>query len=291
MQIKDHHGSLLFLFIIAFWVTLFFLFFEPVKVVKFDGIAPMTLASARDILDSPLYNGIRWEQHQRTKGRTPFFIVNLPAGPVASSVKQTGELEASVGTAIHRELASFDISKSTVLDVGEGNVGFFALACASLGSRVTAIEAIPFYAALIRVSMHLNPRFEDLITLFNVQPDTTPLDTVLQQYLEWPVSLAKVDVEGFELQVLKGAATLLSSPKAPCTVIVKLNPDLYMRRKQPWSSQELCAYMATFGYIVYRIGGLETPYPDNTVDFNEIGGAYLDLVFRNSRPLKHCIRF
>jgi FkbM family methyltransferase len=284
----------------------------------------MTLETAIQIIQT---HPIEIEEHQRTQGRKPFFKINLYANTIVGSIghfiRTTGEFDAPVGSVIRAELAKHDLANTIVLDVG-GNVGFFTLTCASLGSRVITIEALPFNAALLRKSVNVNG-FDNFVTIYNVgvgeidngeekcaiqsQPSNgilvdkedrmkhryagecvniikmTTIDAILQN-LDTPISVAKVDVEGFELLALKGANMLLASNNAPCVLIIELNPDLYMRHKHPWSSQELCVYMKSFGYIVYNLEGIA--YPGNTLDFNNLGGAYLDLVFRTTRKLNHC---
>ena len=104
-----------------------------------------------------------------------------------------------------------------------------------------------------------------------------------------PVGFVKLDIEGFELPALRGAKGLLASDRAPCSLVVEVNPDVFTRTLHPWTSQELCTYMASLGYTVYTLDG--DPYPNNTLDFNKQGGEYVDVLFRlTGRKLPHCAK-
>jgi hypothetical protein len=63
------------------------------------------------------------------------------------------------------------------------------------------------------------------------------------------VALVKIDVEGAELQVARGADQLFSSRKPP--IIVELEPE-HLRR-QAASVEELTAFFTRLGNSAYRI--------------------------------------
>jgi hypothetical protein len=66
--------------------------------------------------------------------------------------------------------------------------------------------------------------------------------------LERP-ALIKVDVEGAELQVLKGAKSLLTSVKAP-VLIVEYGPANTSDFDYP--ADEVCEFLRELGYMIYQ---------------------------------------
>jgi FkbM family methyltransferase len=163
-----------------------------------------------------------------------------------------------------------------VLDVGS-HVGGFALLAASLGCRVTAIEASPWNAELIRRSIELNG-FRDLRVL-NVAAADQPgelqfaslgpwgqvscesvsgptvrvpavrVDDVLAE-LGWDkVEFLKLDVEGYEVRALHGMSRLLSRPDAPPVYFESNSHTLKMYDETPNS---LFAVFRSYGYEVFN---------------------------------------
>jgi FkbM family methyltransferase len=167
------------------------------------------------------------------------------------------------------------------VDVG-ANVGSYTiLAAGAVGSRVIAIE--PDAAALVRLrdNLHLN-RVEALVDVhqaivgdrvgsarITTSHDTTnrvvveegptvgePLATVPMTTLDTilsgrDASLIKIDVEGFEAQVLAGAGATLNNPRLR-GIIMETNPNV-----APIASKVLDtdAYLREHGFFPCRYDG------------------------------------
>ena len=122
---------------------------------------------------------------------------------------------------------------TTVWDIG-ANVGLFSFAAAAKGAQVLAVEADTWLASLLHRSVLLNGlpvtvvpaavasvpgitklSLSDQGRASNSLQGTGPSQTVVSITLDWlaeyfaPPKVLKIDVEGMEYEVLKGAGTLL----------------------------------------------------------------------------------
>jgi len=123
--------------------------------------------------------------------------------------------------------------ETTVWDIG-ANVGLFSFAAAALGSRVLAVEADTWLAALLHKSSLLNGlpvtvlpaavsdahgiselHFSEQGKSSNSLVGTGPAQSIVTITLDWILEhfaapqVVKIDVEGMEYAVLKGASKLL----------------------------------------------------------------------------------
>lgn len=170
----------------------------------------------------------------------------------------------------------------TVLDIG-ANVGAY---CVTTGrsrpsARVHAFEPIELNASLIQVSLHLN-RVDNVRVVrkcvsdqpgrvaFSLAADSaysSMIDTgrkaevqrfeceavTLGDYCREAGGIApevlKVDVEGAELRVLHGAASLFDGARRPRLVLI----ELYNQNLQAFGNSivEVCAWMNARGYRAY----------------------------------------
>ena len=166
----------------------------------------------------------------------------------------------------------------TVVDVG-ANIGSITFAAASrvgpLG-RVISIEPHPrtfrylldndvlnqfdniqFYNSAIGSSLgvvHFTDRGDDdqnrVIEAGGIPVEVTTLDDLLSKTSIPAVDLLKVDVEGYEKQVLEGAARTLQNTK--CVYIETLERNLKMYGT---STAEILQLLRASGFQVYRVDG------------------------------------
>jgi FkbM family methyltransferase len=130
-------------------------------------------------------------------------------------------------------------------DVG-ANIGIYTIAAARRGVRVTSYEPNPETAALLRRNVALNG-VSDRVTVQEVavaatagrltfksegtlnwaaRVDRTGTLDVPASTLEGSFDVVKIDVEGYELEVLAGAAPLLAERESrPRAIFVELHPE------------------------------------------------------------------
>jgi FkbM family methyltransferase len=78
------------------------------------------------------------------------------------------------------------------------------------------------------------------------------IDEALSNLGNRPVDLVKLDIEGFELQALRGAANLLASEGSrPRLIQAELNPGILKT-----TNFELVNYIESFGYLCYSTAAL-----------------------------------
>jgi len=170
---------------------------------------------------------------------------------------------------------------STVIDVG-AHIGTFALAAASMGCRVIAIEPAPRNVALLRASITANGftnitlieaaaaasrgraafrpdgAFGQITAGSNdegtVLVDTAPIADIMHDLEVSQVDAVKVDVEGAELDALRGMATLLSAPGRPPLVVEGNDHTL---RSLGHTPTDLLQMTEALGYRNYLIGDHE----------------------------------
>lgn len=167
-----------------------------------------------------------------------------------------------------------------VLDLG-AHVGTFSLAAAAVGAQSLAIEASPENAALLRASAARNG-FTNLTVVEAVASDSPgevrfhahgpwgqvsvgddpdaegTMTTVaavtisdLVQAFSWsPLSFVKMDVEGWELQVLSGMSELLGHAQAPPLLYECNGHTLWPYGATP---EDLIATVEGLGYTSYMV--------------------------------------
>lgn len=163
------------------------------------------------------------------------------------------------------------------LDVG-ANLGIWSLLAARRGARVQAFEPVPAMVARLRehvamngaVSIEVHPlalgaesgslpffavpegntgasSFSRREGSVEMRVDVAPLDSVVDR-----ADFLKVDVEGAEIHVFRGARRLLSSEHAP---IVFFEIDEQLCQSFGVSSIEVKRVLAECGYGIYRWDG------------------------------------
>ena len=218
-----------------------------------------------------------------------------------------GAYEADVVDLMRRFLKPGDV----YLDVGAniGYLAFIAASCVGKDGEVHCFEPVPeFYKRLERFKelnsdfhLILNPfalaqdEGEAVIYISNLsQPgwntllaESIPmrqrkyelkvplkrLDEYIAQTISARISLIKIDVEGFEFQVLKGLKNFLKNPggKNRPVLIVEVVPPLY--EAQGFKPQKLFDTMAEFSYTAHRTYDLKTT--TSAADIDDL----VDIVF------------
>jgi FkbM family methyltransferase len=173
-----------------------------------------------------------------------------------------------------------------ILDLG-AHVGGFSTAAAALGRRVLAVEASPRNCALLEITRQHN-RLDTLHVEHAAVGDRagqigfqangpwgqvvntdaggsvcvrmTTIDKLLDEHGWSGVDFVKLDVEGYEVQALRGASRLLEGADAPPVFFESNSVTLAAFRETPAS---LNAEFLRHGYTVYHVGtGFLVPVRD-----------------------------
>lgn len=172
----------------------------------------------------------------------------------------------------------------TAMDVG-ANIGQYALVAANrVGSQghVHAFEPTPSLAAHVRRNLELNgfenatvhpvavsdtpgramlnfaeasePNMNSIVTgetaAGGLIVPTVTLDDYVAEHSIGPVDVVKMDIEGAELQALRGATKLLSGADSP-VLVLELNPKTL--RYSGHTPDELLGLLASHGYAFYPV--------------------------------------
>uniref|UniRef100_A0A383VXA9 Methyltransferase FkbM domain-containing protein n=1 Tax=Tetradesmus obliquus TaxID=3088 RepID=A0A383VXA9_TETOB len=178
-----------------------------------------------------------------------------------------------------------------LVDVG-ANIGTFTFHAAAVGARVAAFEAMPQNMELLRHSLCLNPWLIDQVALFGIGLGTqtsrchiingsgnngdghTVCDKDLAKVLEGhhacgeTMEVLKIDVEGFELQVLQGAEGLLQRHVVRY-ILAECNTGIVGRDSQ-------IQYLQWFDSHGYRVSGRSFRGPFVHKKDIQAGSAKLD---------------
>jgi FkbM family methyltransferase len=246
----------------------------------------MLLSKCRKFVDSYAprlgrsYRLLRDTTNRRLAIRTPYGF------SLAGDPTMAGEDWETHETAAFLELIE---THDIVLDIG-ANVGFYSCLAASRGKRTVAFEPSArnlnyLYRNLwdnhlldvevFPLGLGKQPGISRMygyggiasfvpgwaqarVSQSSIVPLST-LDTVMAGRLQCQRALIKMDVEGFELEVLAGAAKILSlEPKPTWLVEIALNGDLVpggINRR----FTEAFALFWKHGYLCYRIDAPRTP--------------------------------
>lgn len=197
---------------------------------------------------------------------------------------QKPAISASVQTILEKlKLNGFDNGAPVVVDVG-ANVGMAAFAAAAMGFKVLAFEPIVENIQKLCDGVYLN-RVSSLVQLYHLAVSNSPgyitmhkvvgrldnsavsatgaklafkankvvpitiksvtLDSMLPPSTH--VVLLKIDVQGWEYNVLKGASKLLSRPFHEAPYIVYEEDDNLLRESNS-TSKEILRFLAKHGY-------------------------------------------
>jgi FkbM family methyltransferase len=125
------------------------------------------------------------------------------------------------------------------------NVTVFPLALSDVAGSVGF--HIPMEGSEAHGSIHANGRFE---VMKIVDVETQRLDDVLSKLGNPEISLIKMDAEGAELSILRGAARLLSGPNKPVLVF-----EAFEGNCQPFGYcvYDLLEFVRSFGYRLRQL--------------------------------------
>ncbi|WMS41514.1 FkbM family methyltransferase [Acuticoccus sp. MNP-M23] len=181
---------------------------------------------------------------------------------------------------------------SVFLDIG-ANLGYFSMVAAGVAHKVYAVEAQEFMVGVIRANAELN-EYTNVTALCAAAGDSPALVTMPvagrpstgigdhDEGLTVPViriddyfkalapTVIKIDVEGFELNVLKGMEEIL---KTGPSLAIELHKRMVEFGATPKAVFEL---LSDHGYTL-RVG----EHRDETLSLNELGGASLTASFNN----------
>jgi Methyltransferase FkbM domain len=156
------------------------------------------------------------------KGRTPRRILTGPFGGLTMNLDLTTQTQVFAGT-FEREvqgwLQTFSADARTAIDVGtaEGEYSLFFLRKTG-AQRVLAFEPMDSCRTRFRENLALNGlerdsrlRISDKTVGAADSADMAKLDSILDE-VELPV-VVKVDVDGAEMDVLRGAGKLIALPR------------------------------------------------------------------------------
>ena len=211
---------------------------------------------------------------------------------VSRSMQSLRAVEPLYNLYWHRLSAQCCANGGLMLDVG-ANFGYYSLLAAKLGCRVVAWEPVPTFRAFVEAAAALNnltdrihlrsavvsdvPGMRVNITVplkgiwgtasvggLNVDPSVpSPVYNVesttetLDQFVSETPCIMKLDVEGYEPAVLKGAAHFLKN-HAPAAILTEYTPGV-MERARRWSRlPEYPASLRAFsdaGYAIWHLVG------------------------------------
>jgi FkbM family methyltransferase len=195
------------------------------------------LHKVASIVSSALWRDDSWQWCRIESG--PARDLWIQAQPRTQKFQVAGVYEPAVTRALAEHPAG------TVWDVG-AHTGYFVLVALRQGSAVVAIEPDVENATRIRAALARNQLTATVVeaaagesegtafleraekTSFNRISDrgtpvqVTTLDTLYARGISEPPTLVKIDVEGFEAEVLRGARRLLRQARP--TLLIELHP-------------------------------------------------------------------
>jgi FkbM family methyltransferase len=148
------------------------------------------------------------------------------------------------------------------------------IAASRTGSRVTAIRAVAAEAPGIR-HLVVNPDHpgDHKLGIGGVPIVAVTIDALLAEHDNPKVSLMKIDVQGAEMHVLRGASHMLERCH-PALFIEVDDPGL---RNQGSSAKELVDFLALRGYRAHRLRHFRRIEP---VELSDLGrDGYEDILF------------
>lgn len=178
---------------------------------------------------------------------------NNPKAPendlVSHVIRNHGHWE-TYQTEITLELLK-SLKNRKMIDVG-AHLGYYTLMAGCFGWEVEAIERFPLFYDILERNV-INNGFSPLINCLkaSVGPNYT-LDNLIK---DRPIGLIKIDVEGQEPQIIKGAQRSLSKGLIEA-LIIEISPKF--KPLPVWI--ELINTVKSYGYETYDLGTSPTRY-------------------------------
>ena len=233
----------------------------------------------------PAYAQAFWA---RVESDLPAFDINTH-DPVAQDVYISGSVHRGVRWdpflwALLAHVLTAERAPRLVVDVG-ANLGYFSLMAAALGHRVIALEPMGRNAAKLQASIARNPGFAERIALYQYAAASRADEAVtlaathesnqgngqirrraadaggvygidyartvrLDDVVDEDVLFLKIDVEGFEAEVLNGASRLLCR-HAVRHIVIEFSEETRRSRRCP--ADRMLRRMQALGYSISDI--------------------------------------
>jgi FkbM family methyltransferase len=231
-----------------------------------------------------------------------------PYATVGWTCFQRGAWEPHVERVLRELLRPGD----TAYDVG-ANLGYFSAVMAQAvgaAGRVIALEPVPETFARLSISKELNaysqltilqiaagassettielavdPRLPgeasaycrpDRLEPVRMNVPVCRLDDLVEANDMPPPALVKIDVEGHELAVLKGATQILKSYRP--SLVFELNAA--MSKEAGWDASDVAAFLQTSAPYCFFLLGEGDPQPVELPDLRLEGSSYVDILAR-----------
>ena len=117
--------------------------------------------------------------------------------------------------------------------------------------------------------------------LFDVECST--LDLLSASFSEGRVSILKIDVEGFELQVLEGARTLLAEQRADC---IYIEAGLSRAGRQQCYYRDIEDALREHGYQIFRIYEQQHEWMEDSPLLRRVNVAFFSRRFAEGNPYR-----
>lgn len=181
------------------------------------------------------------------------------------------------------------------MDLGS-NIGYFSLYLAQKADKVVSLDANPNLINLLDDSAKINNfsnvllinhavsnnsgeklefyiaekdlgrssllRYDDLKDVKKIETTTITVDDIVRIHNLSPFGM-KIDIEGFEINALKGATQLLTS-KPPKVIVMELS----QRPEVLATPEEIITYLKNYGYTPYIIRGTSLQKLDKSSDID-----------------------
>ncbi len=229
------------------------------------------------------------------------FTIHIKSDPDAYELAliDGGLLQEPVYKFFCKYLSQFRAKK--LLDIG-ANIGLFALTAAKAGVNTLAIEMMSGNVDSLKMSVRRN----DLINLEVIEAAVSDTDGVLKfdGTSAWgavstngksvtrslaldsldlnDIGLVKIDIEGSELEALKGAHRFLTTVKPD--IIIECNA--WTSGSRGYSQREIIGLLHEQGYSIYRICDGSNLWIWDVLDYQEIIYCDYFATFRSKKEIK-----